>query len=477
MSLKTMPEREAEKKYDLSKIRELVTKPLTKEKVPRAAAGRASKRPPHGSSPEKIELLKKWAILIVFSLGVALIISHEALSPPKEYAVGDVALADVRATAGFLVEDKETTVKHLAAANRSVLPVYDLDDEVAQNIKKRVLQAFELMREQVSSEPRKASAKLSPPATIDAKNAASKPAPPDPLEQKQLGHLLEKDDFETILGVEIEDNTYEWLIDIKFAPEVAAEINRLASQTLSRGIVSSESPLVRDVNKGIMLRDLKTGKETLVQDASRLIDLEQARKYISGLAKSSIYHRLRPHRRYIVQIAQSITQPNVTYNRDLTQKRQHEAQQSVKPVFYRIKKGEIIAREGEKITEDILVKLRSQAQSRAPHSFLGKMIGIAVFLMVLLMTMYHFGTYHIRKFSGTSRDILFCLMTMFIVFLTAVLVNFLDSAAGKAIPFLHFSSLIFCIPTAAVAMLVTIFLSMEAALMCGVVTSILMVVV
>ncbi|MBF0551490.1 MAG: hypothetical protein HQK60_13255, partial [Deltaproteobacteria bacterium] len=252
MSLKTMPEREAERKYDLSKIRELVTKPLTKEKVPRAAASRASKRPHHGSSPEKIELLKKWAILLVFSLGVALIISPEALAPPKEYAVGDVALADVRATAGFLVEDKESTAKHLAAATRSVLPVYDLDDEVAQNIKKRVLQAFELMREQVSSESRKSSPKLASPAATDAKNAPSKPAPPDSLEQKQSGHLLEKDDFETILGVEVEDNTYEWLIDIKFAPEVATEINRLAFQTLSRGIIPSESFLIRDVNKGIM---------------------------------------------------------------------------------------------------------------------------------------------------------------------------------------------------------------------------------
>ena len=53
--------------------------------------------------------------------------------------------------------------------------------------------------------------------------------------------------------------------------------------------------------------------------------------------------------RMIVDFCQQLIQPNLTLNRNETEKRKKEALANVKPVMYKLKAGEMLVREGERI--------------------------------------------------------------------------------------------------------------------------------
>jgi len=123
--------------------------------------------------------------------------------------------------------------------------------------------------------------------------------------------------------------------------------------------------------KGIILRDINTKQEFKIDDFDRFYNLESALHYFNQAIDQLIKNE---NGKDIVattkQFAKSITDPNITFNKSETELRKEKAKQSVKPIYFQVKKGEMIVREGEKINLTHLWKLETEAKlkTNARHS-------------------------------------------------------------------------------------------------------------
>ena len=85
-------------------------------------------------------------MLLVLSLLLALILSPRISEPQRQYLVGDVARENVKAIGEFLVEDVETTAKKQQELLTQVPPVFDLQEQLGEEVQQRLQKAMDYMR-------------------------------------------------------------------------------------------------------------------------------------------------------------------------------------------------------------------------------------------------------------------------------------------------------------------------------------------
>ncbi len=88
----------------------------------------------------------KVALLLVLSLLLALVLSPRISEPQRHYRVGDVARENVKAIGEFLVEDVETTAKKRQELMTQVPPVFDLQEQLGDEVQQRLQKSMDYMR-------------------------------------------------------------------------------------------------------------------------------------------------------------------------------------------------------------------------------------------------------------------------------------------------------------------------------------------
>lgn len=141
-----------------------------------------------------------------------------------------------------------------------------------------------------------------------------------------------------------------------------------------------------------------------------------------------------------------------------------------------IKKGEIVVREGERITEDLVLKLdrvEEAIEERGTRRGFISSAGLFIFTVVLITVAYLFSSVNIRKFRALPRDLAF----MATIFLGVLLLLKLSGSASlvmhTVLPAIPSTVYVYMIPVAAGAMLVRLFLNSETALVFAAVISVM----
>jgi putative nucleotidyltransferase with HDIG domain len=129
-----------------------------------------------------------------------------------------------------------------------------------------------------------------------------------------------------------------------------------------------------------------------------------------------------------------------------------------------IKSGEIIVREGERITDKALEKFALMEAAKKEGRFWLPVVGLFVFTAVLISMNYLFAAGNIRKFSAATRDLLF----MAVIYTGVLVLLSFSGLAAKILqtvfPVIPSTVYVYMIPVATGAMLVRIFLNSETAL-------------
>ncbi|MCK4846238.1 MAG: HDIG domain-containing protein [Deltaproteobacteria bacterium] len=129
-----------------------------------------------------------------------------------------------------------------------------------------------------------------------------------------------------------------------------------------------------------------------------------------------------------------------------------------------IKKGEVVVREGDVVTSDAVKSLAAIKEAVKNGRQIGRVFGLFVFMLVVVLTMYVFARSNIRRFSFESRDLLF----MAAIFIAAMLMlrfaGYVAVVMQAIFPLIPSTVYIYMIPVAAGAMLVRLFLTSETAL-------------
>lgn len=397
----------------------------------------------------------RWALLIAVTIIFTILLYPNLVIKKYSYKLGDVVTRDIKAVKNFLIEDKDATEASRKQAVENVLTVYDHDVNISRKTNQRIKKAFDDLRATI--ETIKSIDSLKKSETSSSENE----------EQKLTVHNLiwqKKTDFEEKIGISVSDADYKILELEAFSSDISNLISNILAEIYDNGVVANKEMLLKEADRGIILSDIKTKNEMLVYDLKHFYGLDQAKIMVKIIGNPLLQNKTADLRNLIVDFAQRLIQPNITLNRSETEERKKGAYSEVKPIFYKIKAGEMLLREGERVTKDQLLKLKIYQEGVKNEKVLTNCIGSALFILCILMTIYAL-CIHNRPNLNNTKNLLFLasvLITFF--FISSISGSLADSVSHFTPLSISADSVSYGIPLAAGAMTTCLFLGIELAI-------------
>ena len=313
----------------------------------------------------------RWWILsgIIFVFALILYIN---LAPVKHtYNPGDIADKDIKAPEDFFVEDGDATEMNRKAAMSKVPTVYDYDSTLFFKLSERIGTAFMESRNMFETGGIKA---LSPESNIQAANSNER-------------SLRLKKEFESKIGFQITSSLYSMLEKDGFSEDIPNAVILILSKVMENGVVDNKSLLINEMERGIIIRDIETKNESVSYELNSFYSLEEA-KSVAEVIGHKILKDQDINKNLVISLVKQLVQPNITLNRNETEERIKSAVAEINPVLYKIKAGEMLLREGEKVTEIQNAKLKALRVKVRYEQISATIIGAAMIMMFLLITTY-----------------------------------------------------------------------------------------
>lgn len=381
-----------------------------------------------GSGNEK---RNRFILLLLTAFLLTLLIVPSQHFMAVSYKAGEIATSDIRATQDYLLEDLPLTEKKRAEAEAAAPFVYSFNPGAALEVTGRFEKALALAKGMESNDK-----------SIDR--------------QAQMAAITK------VLGVEVTELDLNALLRTRSDHDLLSEIRRLCEKVFSKKIVADKKSFNGDRMHGILLIDPGTKHEIASGDPTSYIDLAEAR---SMLATMSYDWGGSPRdMRVIFELLSRVIRPNLVFDREGTEAKRRESRDSVRPVLYQIKRGEMVVRVGERISPEQARKLESVFSSRRGVNWLVTGLGILGLTLVLFFFPYRFARKNIRKFNPTNKDLVFLSFLTLFGFLVIKTAHAISSAMGTPFPSIDTADYIYLFPFAAAAMLVRIIINSEVAL-------------
>lgn len=413
--------------------------------------------------------LVRWVLLLGMTAAFILMLHPNLVITNTSYKLGDIAKRNIKAPRDFFIENQEATQAKRRHAVESVLTVYDYDTSLAHKLAHRVGQAFTEASAVIRAYRQK-------PAVEKTPDESDSPQTVAPQEQRSLHDQIwqVKEAFEEVIGIFVSDGAYKILEKNNFSPKIAQAIQQILASIMNHGVVSNKEMLLKESSRGIVLRDVETQTENTVTDLGRFYGLDKARAMVrvtgAPLLNSLDYNL----RNLVIDFTQALIQPNITLNRNETEARRKKAAAEVAPVMSKIKAGEMVLREGQKVGPLQLLELDALKNQIQEDQLVFNSLGAAVLILILLIIVYTLYCCQNSLPGHThNKDLLFniCVMLTFL-FLTSISVSFSKTLTGSASFPLPVSSIVYGFPIAAGAMTVCLFQGIETAVPFALVMSI-----
>ncbi|MBL7179417.1 MAG: HDIG domain-containing metalloprotein [Pseudomonadota bacterium] len=401
-----------------------------------------------------------WSLLIGITIVFTIFLYPNLVIKTYPYQLGDVVEKDVKATKDFLIEDQEATKTKRREAIDNVLTLYDYDASLSTKVRRKVKTAFGALR--ALFEPEKSSQKQNrsePPQAVAEQSAEREKSIHDRIWQM-------KEYFEQTIGITVSDGAYKILENESFSEDIADLIIQITTEIIDNGVVANKELLLREADKGIILRDIRTKTETAVYKLKQFYGLDQAKTMVRIIGQPLLKNRNYVLVNMIVDFVQGLIQPDITLNKSETEERKKNAVLEIKPIFYKIKAGEMLLREGERVTQIQLLKLKASQESAETGQILVTSIGSAMIILCILLTTY---ILHLKHQSHMDRS-----QNKHLLFIASVLITFFfiarisaslsESVAHYASFDLPESSIALGIPLASGAMTVCLFVGLDLAI-------------
>jgi putative nucleotidyltransferase with HDIG domain len=370
-------------------------------------------------------------LLLLVSLLIAFIVIPKGSFIPGFYQPGDIAQRNVKAPRDMLVADEALTEKKQREAADAVLPLYDYDPRAGRDITERLKQAFVI------------------------------------LQKEAAPGMTARHDLETVLGIGLSDAEIAVLQKMAPQPELSSRLVQALNQVMQNQIVGNLKLFHTGGERGIVVRNLVTREEGVTRGLDQVIGIGDAMDRV--LEQLNAFNHLKEEDRRVLSAQVSkLLRPNLTYNQSETENRRQAGREAVKPVLMQIKKGEMVVREGERVTVEQVTKLRALRALGSDHMSLRMAAGLFLVMLLLLSIAHRYGRRNISKYRPDNRDLLFMAVTFVGLFILVKLSIFICSALEGAFPYIESSSYYYAFPFAVGAMLVRIVLNSEVALLFGV---------
>jgi cyclic-di-AMP phosphodiesterase PgpH len=401
-------------------------------------------------------LMQRWLIAICLSLILSIILAPEIQFLAPKYKAGMISSKDIKADRDFLVEDGESTKQKKLDAGENIRPIYDYDSDVAMNIKLKLTKSFKSLDEfhqRISKEK--------------------------PMEYTS-GNIREsqraKKRLETNLGFPLSLEEFSVLDDQKYSDELQQKFYRMIISFYESRYITNSSFTTKETEKGIMLRNLRTQIEEYITETGQVLKIKDVDALLWKKVSIIFSKDDQDLKRVAFSLARKIIEPNLTFNKEATEKKKLAAMEEVKPVFFQVQKNEMIVREGEKISPLEASKLDAFFKVTGDNKFssIAVLLGIFCITLFLSLVLYFWRTRNWLKVNERSNIDLFVfglIVVMQIVFVKMGI--FISIAVNRAFPSLSVETCYFAIPFAMGAMIIAILVNRNVALISSLLTSFL----
>jgi putative nucleotidyltransferase with HDIG domain len=381
-----------------------------------------------GSSHEK---RNRFILLGLTALLLTFLTIPDQRFPIDNYQAGEIATSDIRAPRDYLIEDLPLTEKMQSEAEALAPYVYDFN----ANIPLDIVQRFEK-------------------ALAHIKASRSRNERPD------LGEL--QDELAEILGVEVGNAELGALLRNRSDRPLLPEISRLIMRLFERKIVTDKRLFASDRAHGILVLDAESGRETVTDELAAYQDVADARDNLTVMRLAA--NATLQDSELIKQLLGRLVRPNLVFNREATAEKKRLARAAVRPVLFQIKRGEMIVRVGERVSEEQALKLARifNARNGVNRRFAG--IGIMGLALVLFYFPYRFARKNIRKFNPSNKDLLLLSLLTLGSFLILKISSAISTAMGGLLPHIDTSIYYYLFPFAVAPILVRVVINSEVAL-------------
>ena len=400
-------------------------------------------------------LFQRWAIAFTLCIILALLMAPGLhLSEPK-FNLGTIAPKNIKADYAFLVEDREAAEQKKFEDAENILPVYDFNSSIAENISAKLLKSLSMAAERQAS-------------------LAKEKTAPDKSDVRPTQD--EKKFLESRLGTYLTPDEYYFLNEHKYSDEIQQKLSNTIISFYENKFITSEVFGQSEKQKGIVVRNLKTQISEEIKDTSVLININEID---APLLKSveMIFREEEPSvKNAAFSVIRKLIEPNLTFNKDASERKKIAMMGDANPTFFQVQKNEMIVREGEKIGYLELAKLNAYYKAAAENKFAGfaTMLGFFLTAMFLSIVLYLWRTRNWSKTSERSNmDLLVfgIIALMQIMFIKAGI--FIAMAVNRSFPQIPVDACYFAIPFAFGAMTIAILINRNVALIISALTSFL----
>ncbi|MDR2076506.1 MAG: HDIG domain-containing protein [Desulfovibrio sp.] len=353
-----------------------------------------------------------------FGLALVLILlsalASTDFSPRKRlFLAGEIATSDVMADRSFLFEDSAAArAKREQAKNLQPL-VLDLVTAPIEEQRGEVLSLLQALRETDNAEARDALRRRLAEEWGEDFSLASLTALADPKNQAVITDVL--------------------------LP--------LAEKTLREGVLQ-EMRVILPYKGGAILRNLETGEERLFSDATSLQDL----KSLELLVSLAVNQQSLPaqSKRALLQFFSRTLRATLIPNYETTASRAAAAEAAVQPVFLQMQRGEILIRQGDRVTVEQQIKMQSLLNRASSRFNENLFLGMSV--CSLLMTLGLLFAPSNKPISPMdTRDYVFLAVLVFLFSLTAKGFSLLALELAANSPAFAVGSLAYAVPVTGAA--------------------------
>ena len=394
-----------------------------------------------------------WAMLIFITIAFTIVYYPKQSNISYSYNIGDIAKRDIKAPRNFFVEDKKATNLKKNEVKESVKNVYDFDAGLLKDISANIDAAMKIPRQ----------------LFIKADKHDQEPDPTFAIV------LDTKPGFEEKIGIEISKGAYSIFYKYQFSVDITQKIKTIIEKILTNGVVANKELLLNEEHKGIILQTIGTKKERRVNNLKIFYSPDQAKAMVriegQPILKGLNYNLSN----LIVDLCQRLILPNITLNKNETEKRIQEAESEIKPILYKIKAGEMILREGERVNKVQLVKLLALQSQVKEKDILISSAGLALITFFSILIMYIlFLKDHKKLIHDHNKHILFLSLGIVLYLAFAKFATYIALSASPGITW-DISSISFfmIIPIPAAAMLTCLFLGFDIAVFFAIILSLL----
>ncbi|HEV2763615.1 MAG TPA: HDIG domain-containing protein [Pyrinomonadaceae bacterium] len=405
-----------------------------------------------------------------------LLVRSQTPAAVEHYKEGEVVRADVIAPADISTEDAHETERRRVSAMSAARPVWSYDPARNEAAVQSFRTAWETLRQEYQTRRR------APEQTQSGADDAARRASDARREADSNNSTPTPAPTEAM-------NDLRWP-GTNGGGEAA--IRAVAARRFDAGVRESLAALLREAGGGyvyddsyaqnvapaVRLVNVSTGEQSDITDArERLTPLSAARQALrQKIARLPGWSAA--EREALASVLVPLVGPTVVFNAEATDTARAAAASSVPPVYVALKRNQMVAREGDAVTRQMLSQfnaIRSYSRTeRRPQHFVG--------LLVIVAALY-WAAYRFVEYRSTITALPIARLKAFALVCTAILIELVLMRAGFVLaesiaehslrhPLNDPSLWSFAVPFAAGALLVTLLVDSQLALITAVLTAI-----